>query len=163
MISRAQQILVKRAQRDAALSDYEYRDALELVSGCRSTKDPCMTDRHVDLALAYLEAIFWRAVDAGELPMPCSPDAVFRQRGYWAAKNPAGHTSRDRFTGRNIEQEISELEGQLHALGFGAEYCAAIRSNATRDRSDAHALHLYRTALSRTLQAKARQRTPAPA
>jgi len=154
MISRAQQILIKRAQRAAALTDDEYRDALELVSGCRSTKDSSLTDRQVDLALAYLEAIFWRAVDSGELPMPCSPDAVFRQRGYWAAKNPSGRTSRDRFTGRNIEQEISEFESALAALGYSDAYCQAIRARAVEGRRDPRSQLIYRAALRRTLASK---------
>src|SRR5258706_9848301 len=98
MISRAQQILVKRAQREAGLAEDEYRDALEAVSGCRSTKDAHLTDRHVDLALAYFEEIYWRGVDSGALQPPCKPDAVFRKRGFWAAKNPAGNTSRDRYS-----------------------------------------------------------------
>ncbi|MBE0541611.1 MAG: hypothetical protein IH623_09510, partial [Verrucomicrobia bacterium] len=47
MLSRAQQILLKRAQREAALDDAEYRDALATVSGCRSSKDMEFTDRHL--------------------------------------------------------------------------------------------------------------------
>jgi len=156
MISRPQQILIKRAQREAALGDGEYREALELVSGCRSSTDSLMTDRHVDLALAYMEAIYWHKVDAGVLQPPGNPDAVYRQRGYWAAKNPSGQTSRDRFTGRNLEREIADLEGDLRRLGFGEAYCQGIRARATHGRGDAHALHLYRAALRRTLDSKRR-------
>jgi hypothetical protein len=81
MLSRAQQILLKRAQREAGLQDDEYRDALEVVTGCRSSTDRDFTDRHLDLCLSYFEAIFWRKVDAGELHTPCSAAAIFRQRG----------------------------------------------------------------------------------
>ena len=76
MLSRRQQILLKRAQREAALDDAEYRDALATVSGCRSSKDPEFTDRHLDVALAYFEAIHWRKADAGLLPPSCKAAAV---------------------------------------------------------------------------------------
>jgi hypothetical protein len=158
MLSRPQQILLKRAQREAALSDGEYRDALETVSGCRSSKDASMTDRHLDLLLGYFEAIHWRKVDAGELQPSCSATAIFRQRGYWAAKNTRQETSRDRFTNSNLGQAIADLESQLAALGYGEGYCASIRKKVTRGRTDAHALHLYRAALERTLNAKARRK-----
>jgi hypothetical protein len=158
VISRAQQILLKRAQREASLSDLEYRDALELISGCRSSKDDLMTDRHMDVALAYFEAICWRKVDAGELPQPCSSNAVFRQRHYWANKNPRGETSRDRYNGSSIAQEVSRLESEIEELGCGPNYCAAIRARVTHGRNDDFYLHLYKAALQRTLTAKQRPR-----
>jgi hypothetical protein len=156
MLTRPQQILLKRAQREAALPNDEYRDALELVSHCRSSKDPAMTDRDLDLLLGYFEAIFYRKVAAGELQPSCKPGAVFRQRGYWAAKNTSQETSRDRFTHLNLGQAIADLERKLEALGFGKSYCDSIRKNSTHGRNDAHALHIYRAALQRTLNAKAR-------
>jgi len=70
MLSRPQQILLKRAQAEAALPDPDYRSAIATISGmadCRSSKDPRLTDRHVDNLLSYLEAIHWRQVDAGTL------------------------------------------------------------------------------------------------
>jgi hypothetical protein len=158
MLSRPQQILLKRAQREAALADGEYRDALEIVSGCRSSKDAAIMDRQLDLLLGYFEAIHWRKVDAGELQPSCSAIAVFRQRGYWAAKNTRQETSRDRFTNFNLGQAIGDLERKFEALGFGKSYCESIRKNSTHGRSDAHALHLYRAALERTLNAKARRK-----
>jgi hypothetical protein len=155
MLSRAQQILLKRSQREAGLSDGDYRDALQLIAGCRSSTSPALTDRHLDKLLAYFEAIHWRAVDAGTL-QPCgTAAAVFRQRGYWAAKNTRQETSRDRFTGLNLGQAVADLESRIAALGFGAGYCAAIRKNVCKGRDDARALHLYRSALERTLKAKA--------
>lgn len=160
MLTRPQQILLKRAQRQAGLSDEEYRDALETVASCRSSKDSRMTDRHLDIVLAFIEACFWRSVDIGELQPPCRPDAVFQRRGYWAAKNTRQETSRDRFTNSNLGQDIASLERELAALGFGVEYCATIRRNVTKGRSDAHALHLYRAALGRTLRAKQRSHQP---
>ena len=116
MLSRHQQILLKRAQREAALDDAEYREALETVSGCRTSKDARLTDRHLDIAMAYLEAIHWQKVDRHELQPSCKPDAVFRQRGYWAGKNTRQETSRDRYNGMNLEGEIRALESSLQRL-----------------------------------------------
>ena len=154
MLSRAQQILLKRAQREAGLSDDDYRDAIETVAGCRSSTAPALTDRHLDKLLAYFEAIHWRAVDAGALQPACSAAADFKQRGYWAAKNTGQETSRDRFNESNLGQGIADLERQLAMLGYGQGYCAAIRKNVTRGRDDARALHLYCAALERTLKSK---------
>ena len=89
MLSRRQQILLKRAQREAGLSDNDYRDALQTVAGCRSSTSPVLTDRHMDKVLAYFEAIHWRAVDAGKLQPSCSATAVFRQ-GYYAGPGGDG-------------------------------------------------------------------------
>ena len=155
MLSRPQQILLKRAQREAGLSDDEYRDALEMISGCRSSTSPALTDRHLDALLAYFEAIHWRGVDAGTLQPSGSAAAVFRQRGYWGSKNTRAESSRDRYTETNLGQSITELESQLAALGCSAGYYAAIRKNVCKGRNDARALHLYRAALERTLKAKA--------
>jgi hypothetical protein len=154
MLTRPQQILLKRAQREAGLDDAEYRDALETASGCRSSTDPRMTDRHWDVALAYFEAIHWRKVDDGALQPSGRADAVFRQRGYWAGKNTRQETSRDRYTGTNLGREIAALETSLGGLGFGPGYCATIREKVTHGRTDAHAQHLYKAALARTLRAK---------
>lgn len=156
MLSRTQQILLKRAQREAGLNDEDYREALELATGCRSSRDVRFSDRHLDVALAYFEAIHWRGVDAGTLQPSCKPNAVFRQRGYWASKNTKQETSRDRFNGRNQGAQITDLEAQLSKLGFGAGYCSAIRRNVCHGRDDAHALHQYRVALERTLKAKSK-------
>jgi hypothetical protein len=156
-LSNPQKSLIKRAQRECGLDDAEYRDALEIVSGCRSSTSPTLTDRHVDTLMSYLEAIFWRKVDAGHVQPSSSVTAVFRQRNYWRLKNTRQETSRDRFTGRNLKQEIADLEGQLQARGFSEKYCAGIRANTTHGRDDAHALYLYRAALDRTLQSKQRQ------
>ena len=156
MISRAQQILIKRAQHEAALNDCEYRDALALVTGCRSTTDERMTDRGVDLTLAYFEAIFWRKVDASELQPSGRPDAVFRQRSFWKVKNPSGNTSRDRYARQHPRDDITALESQLEQLGCGRAYCAAIRDriNGGGDRTGAELDYAYKAALQRTLAAK---------
>jgi hypothetical protein len=154
MMSRGQQILIKRAQREAGLSDGDYREALQTVSHCTSTKDVRMTDRHVDLVLAYFEAIYWRKVNSGELQTPCKPNAVFAQRGYWAAKNPRSETSRDRFAAASVSRSIEALEREIAGLGFGSNYCAAIRAKATNGASDIRSLYQYKVALERTLRAK---------
>jgi hypothetical protein len=158
MISRAQQILLKRAQRQAALSDGDYREALELIAGCRSSKSPALTDRHLDKLLGYFEAIHWCAVDVGTLQPSGSATAVFRQRGFWAAKNNNQETSRDRFNGVKLGRSVAELEREMAALGYGQGYCTSIRKKVIQDRDDAHALHLYQAALQRTLKSNARRK-----
>src|SRR5271154_125263 len=117
MLSRPQQILLKRAQREAGLSDDDYREALEMIAGCRSSKSPALTDRHLDKLLGFFEAIHWRAVDAGTLQPSCSATAVFRQRGFWAARNTNQQTSRDRFTDLNLGRAVADLEKEMGALG----------------------------------------------
>lgn len=157
MLTRSQQILLKRAQREAGLSDADYRDALEMIADCRSSKSPTLTDRHLDKLLGYFEAIHWRAVDAGTLQPSGSPTAVFRQRGFWSARNTNQETSRDRFNASSVGRPVADLEKELEALGFGQGYCASIRKKVTAGRDDAHAQHLYRAALQRTLSAKTRR------
>jgi hypothetical protein len=157
MLSRPQQILLKRAQREAGLVDEDYRDCLATVANVRSSKAPEINDRHLDKLLAYIEAIHWRAVDAGQLHPSCRTDAVFRQRGFWAAKNTNLETSRDRYNGINQGGKIATLEADLAGLGFGPDYCAGIRKNVCQGSTDVHALHLYAAALDRTLKAKRRQ------
>jgi len=151
MLSRAQQILLKRAQAQAGIDDAEYRNSLEIISelpGCRSSLDPRLTDRHVDLFLSYFEAIFWRKIDQGEARPAINPNAVFRKRGFWAAKNPKGNTSRDRYVESNDQTEIRALEEQLAQLGYGPGYVAAIRDKT------GHHQAAYKAALQRTLKAK---------
>ena len=157
MLTRPQQILLKHAQREAGLSDDDYRDTLDLIAGCRNSKSPALTDRHLDTALGYLEAIHWRAVDAGTLQPSGSATAVFRQRGFWAARNTNQETGRDRFTSLNAGRAVADLETELAALGFGQAYCDSIGEKVTHGSRDAHALQLYRAALLRTLNAKTRR------
>jgi hypothetical protein len=157
MLTNAQKALLARARREAGLmDDTEYRDAIELVTGRRTSTDPNLTDRDLDKLLAYFEAIHWRGADTRTLQPSCSPTAVFRRRGYWAHKNTSQQTSRDRFTGHNQAGEIRDLEAGLNALGFPPAYCQAIKEKICHGRTDAHALHLYAAALARTLKAKAR-------
>jgi hypothetical protein len=139
-----------------------YDDSMiRITERYRSSTSPALTDQHLDKLLGYFEAIHWRAVDAGALQPSCSATAVFRQRGYWAAKNTSQETSRDRFNESNLGGEIARLERQMVELGFGASYCMTIRAKVTAGRDDARALHLYSAALQRTLKAKARQRETA--
>ena len=156
MLSRAQQILLKRAQVEAQLLDVEYRDAVETVSaihGARSSTDSRLTDRHLDNLLSYLEAIYWGRVDAKALQSSGKPAAVFRQRGFWAAKNRRGDTSRDRFTQDKLIREIGAREAVLMELGCGLAYFQSIR-NKLRNASGALDLVKYLSALDRTLRSK---------
>lgn len=156
MISRAQQILLKRAQAQAGIDDEEYRQALEMVSGqagCRSSKDPRLADRHVDNLLAYFETIYWNRVDRAELAHVDDPKAVFRQRGYWAGKNPKGNTSRDRYTESETASQVEQLEAELmRDHGCGLRYFQAIQNNI-----QPFSVVAYRAALERTLKAKRRK------
>lgn len=77
MLSRAQQILLKRAQREAGLSDDDYRDALETIAGCRTSKSPTLIDHRK----------WFTAITKGWLPNPLSdetevfgPEAIERER-----------------------------------------------------------------------------------
>jgi hypothetical protein len=156
MFSRSQQILLKRAQREADLADEEYRDALQVVTGFRSSKEPSLTNRNFDKALAYFEAIYFHKVDAKELQPASGATAVFRQRGFWASKNSRFENSRDRFRNFNLGQSIATLETELSNFGLGQNYCEGIRKTTTNGRVDEHALYLYRAGLMRTLETKKR-------
>jgi hypothetical protein len=70
-------------------------------------------------------------------------------------KNNNQETSRDRFNGTNLGKSVADLEREMARIGYGEGYCLAIRKKVTGGREDAHALHLYRTALQRTMKAKA--------
>lgn len=149
MLSNSQKALIKQAQRDARLSDAEYREVWQTVAGVTSSTDPRLGDEHMDTFMSYVEAIYWRKRD--EL----LGSAIFRVRGYWAHKNTKVENSRDRFVTGTVKQEIEDLERQLAELGCNASYCAAIRRKVTRDNAEsAYGLALYRSALERTLKAK---------
>ena len=157
MLTRAQQILLKRAQQEAKLSDLDYRDAVALVSGmadCRSSTDARLTDGPVDNLLSYFEAILWRKVDAGELQASCKPTAVFRQRGFWAARNRKGNTSRDRHVELECAKQVVALEDEMHTLGFGFSYLTAIQNNI-----QPWSVVNYLAALKRTLASKRKKLT----
>jgi hypothetical protein len=164
MISRAQQILLKRAQQQAGIEDADYREAIETVTaipGCRSSRDKRLTDRHVDNLLSYFEAIYWRKVDLldPQVIQRCAGlNDVFRARGYWASKNTRGNTSRDRYTAQDLSAQISVAEDELCKLGYGFAYVQAIQNNC---RSAGRlSLPSYLGALQRTLASK---RRPQPA
>jgi hypothetical protein len=151
-LSNAQKSLLKRAQREAGIDDGEYRDAIETISrqpGCRSSTDARLTDENVDRLMEWFEAIFWHGVDAGALKVSPNPKAAFRARGYWAGKNRAGATSRDRFADARLAGEIAALERRMAALGFGSGYCAGIRRRSGPGWA-------YHAALARTLASKER-------
>lgn len=143
MLTNAQKMILKRAQRQAALTDAEYREALNLIAGVSTSTDPKLGNVGLDSLMAYFEAIYWRKVDLRELPAP-GPDAVFRRRGYWAGRNLQGNTSRDRFAQRQFQDQINELEQTLHDHGKTDAYLAGIRRR-TGGRRVAYAAALRRT------------------
>ena len=154
MLTNAQKALLKRAQRQAGIEDAEYRDLLDQLCGCRTSTDRRLGDANLDQLLAYFEAVYWRAVDAGTRTPPGRGD-VFQRRGYWAGKNLLGNNSRDRFTARYLAADIARIESDLARLGYGAAYCAAIRGKVCRGANDPFSQARYRGALLRTLHAKA--------
>lgn len=165
MLTRHQQILLKRAQAQAGVEDAEYRDSLEMVSGARSSTDPRVSDDHLDVMLAYLEGIYWRGFDAGTLPAPCNRSAVFVQRGYWADKNKRGNTSRDRYTVEHLNHDIDTLERALaNEFHCSLRYFEAIKLKVIPHGARAYGtqsemtwpagLVKYKAALERTLAAK---------
>ncbi|MDX1951476.1 MAG: hypothetical protein SFY81_04790 [Verrucomicrobiota bacterium] len=149
MLSNQQKKLVKMAQREAAISDTDYRHALceELGFGVSSSTDPGLTDRHFDRIMAYFEAIFWRKVDQQELSH--SPkNTVFQRRSYWQRKNSDRETSRDRFSNAALSLELERLEAELHQHGLGNGYFFAIQSKIGGRNWK------YKAALERTLKSK---------
>lgn len=123
MLTPSQIRLVKMAQRLAGLGDADYRDAIATATGladCTSSKDPRLGDDQFDRVMSYLEAIYWRAVDTrAELRTPNSefrPRQPFLRRGYWAAKNRAGNTSRDRYSAEELQARCTAAETELRSL-----------------------------------------------
>src|SRR5438046_2695550 len=102
MLTNKQKALIKTAQRDAGLSDAEYREAWQLLSGqlsVVSSTDPRLSDEHFDTFMSYLEAIYWGNVgQASRLSPPARASKVFARRNYWSRKNTRAETSRDRYT-----------------------------------------------------------------
>lgn len=153
MLTNPQKALLKRAQRQAGVADEDYRETLAHVSGftdLTSSTDPRLTDDHFDRLLAFFETIYRRGVDAGTLPLPRRGD-VLAVRGYWAAKNKRGQTSRDRYADTALQARIRAAETALKYAGKGPAYCDAIR----RKTGDGWP---YLGALQRTL--KAMRKTP---
>lgn len=152
MLTRAQQILLKRAQQEARIDDADYRAAIAMVSGiadARSSTDQRLTDAHMDSLLAYFEAIHWSGVDGGVIVPKEKPDRVFRARGFWASRNRRGNTSRDRFNELNLGEQIASAEFDLQAMGYDESYTSAIREKIVP-----FAPWKYLGALQRTLKSK---------
>ena len=151
MLSRPQQIMLKRAQAQAQIPDADYRDLLAQVTGMpdlRSSTDPRLTDCHFDRLLAFFEVIYWDIVSfTPELQTHCNPSAIFRQPGYWATKNNRQETSRDRFTASQLSQDIQAAEAALISSGLSSAYCAAIRRRIANPRH-------YLAALRRTIASR---------
>src|SRR3954463_1617304 len=141
MLSNDQKAVLKRAQREARLSDAEYRECVETVSGLTTSMAPEFSDRHLVKALAFLEAIFWRKVDLKELPGPANREAVFSTRDFWKSRNTQMETSRDRFAAEQARLRIQAFEEGLAEFGCGADYCATIRQKVTKGNSDARSLN----------------------
>src|ERR1051326_2954700 len=147
MISRKQQILLKRAQAEAGLSDEDYRNAIAAVTGmpdCRSSKDARLSDAHLDHLLSFFEAIYWKSNSEG--------GQIFKQRQFWATRNRRGNTSRDRYTEADLTARIAQAEYQIMQLGFGQPYLDGIYG-----RIEPYTHRAYLAALERTIAAKKRK------
>jgi hypothetical protein len=156
MLTRAQQILLKRAQAEAGIDDADYRAVLAVVSAlpdCHSSTDRRLTDEHLDRLLAYFEAIYWRAVDAGEIVYSYAPGRVFRARQFWARKNTKGSNSRDRYNAESLQAQVASAEAELIALGYGLAYLQGIQNRVRCDQAEFKLID-YLAALRRTLRAK---------
>jgi hypothetical protein len=90
--------------------------------------------------------------DRKVLQPSCKANAVFRQRGYWASKNPKGNTSRDRFGEGNLKPSVEAIEQELNEMGYGFTYLRAIQN-----KIQPFSLAKYLGALNRTLKAKRRR------
>jgi hypothetical protein len=120
------------------------------MDDCRSSTDARLSDRNVDILMAYFEAIYWKKFGEMKFVQPaCKPKAVFRQRGYWASKNPKGNTSRDQFGQSNLQPQVNALERELNEMGYGFTYLQAIQN-----KIQPFSLAKYLGALNRTVKAK---------
>lgn len=155
MLTNEQKKLLHMAKAEAELDDADYRESLATIAGVSSSTDPELGNELLDVLLAYFEAICWRKKDAGQLQGTCKP-RIFTVRGFWASRNRRENTSRDRYNHITIQIRIEELEQALATLGYGPEYCAAIREKVTRGSETAQALYHYSIALERTYTSKQR-------
>jgi len=146
MLTRPQQILLKRAQAAAGLDDTEYRDALQTVTaipGCRSSKDPRLTDEHLDKLMSWFEAIYW------SIPVVCRQHSeIFRTEKFWSTRNRRDQNSRDRYHTAQLGQQIAEAETKLLDQGRTPAYLEAILHRVN------HAPQAYLAALNRTLKSR---------
>lgn len=149
MLSNPQKSLVKRAQRQAAVPEEEYRDMWRMVTSwqdCDTSTDPRLGDVHMDRMMGFLEAIFWRRVQEGALQPPSKANAPFQKEGFWATRNKAQSTSRDRYQKKRIGDSVQDLEARLLAAGYPPQKIAAIK-----EKMKCHDQWALRSALHRTL------------
>lgn len=154
MLTQPQIWKLKAAQKQAGIDDEEYRAALQQLCGVTTSKDAGLGNEHWDMLMSYFEAIYWRGVDAGCLPLPCKDTAPFQKRGYWASKNTRTETSRDRHNQAHVLASITQAENDLAAIGCGPAYVDAIRTKVTRGQDTPAALFRYLGALQRTYTAR---------
>ncbi len=160
MLSPAQRRLLKMAQREAHLPDAEYREELQRLAGVDSSTAATWTDEQFDCVMAYFEAIHSNKVRQGLIEPSYSPRSVFRQAGYWAAKNSRGNTSRDRYTASQLGEMIQNTEIKLagQISGNATNYLARVRETVVGNRVGIAAERDYLAALQRTLASKLRTR-----
>lgn len=170
MLTNEQKSLLKRAQRQAGISDDDYRDALNLIAGVQSSTDPRIGDRHLDKLMGYFEAIYWKGVADGVLDCPEKLVKMgmtrqwlpFLAPDYWKNKNSKQETSRDRYVQGGLAGQIADLEREMGKLGFNAHYCNAIRVKVTGGSANGDNLWKYKAALERTLASKQKKLVEQP-
>ncbi|MCI0535058.1 MAG: hypothetical protein L0Z50_07510 [Verrucomicrobiales bacterium] len=153
---------MKRAQKECGLSDWDYRDILEMLAGCTSSTDARLNDECLDMVMSFFEAEHWRRCDAETLQPSCKPNTVFQQRFFWRARNNRAENSRDRYIKSQADGQISELQSALAQFGCGEAYFETIRDRVTNGRTDPRAMKTYAAALRKTLDAKRRSQSLAP-
>ena len=155
MISRAEQIWLKRAQAAAGIADTEYRESLERFAHVRSSTDPRLTHDQFERLMGYFEAIYWSLRDSGAV----QPNEVFRRRGYWAERCHDGDRNRARYAMHQQTEQIHELERDLIGMGFSVDYLDEIRMRSMHapQHPTPRDLAGYRAALQRTLDSRQRK------
>jgi len=157
MLSNPQKSLVKRAQRQAAVPEEDYRDMWRVVTGwmdCDTSTDPRLGDVHMDRMMGYLEAIYWRRVQEGTLQPVSKPNAPFLKEGFWKNRNKAQSTSRDRYQKQRITESVHDLERRLLAAGYPPQKISAIKGKLRY-----HDEWALKSALHRTLMFLLKQTT----
>lgn len=156
MLSNPQKQLLHQAARAARLTKDEYREALTACGWPAPTStDKRITNAHFDTAMAYMEAIFERAILDG---FACEKPAPFNVKGYWANKNRGPVNSRLHHHLQNLGDTIAGLEQQAADLGMGGAYQDAIRQRLQDQGLPPIKLaQAYKAALARTIKSKKRK------
>lgn len=149
MWSPKQKALIAQARRALRLTDDDYRQDLRRICKVDTSTARQLTDRDLDRIMAYWEAIYWRTLST-QNPLNSQPQngiKPFLKPDYWARKNTAHNTSRDRYTKAHAEHDAEHFESLLLAAGKNQAYLQTIKRNCHHDPV------AYRAALAKTCKA----------